>query len=86
VAARRVSAQEAEQARKREQQNIDEMTATLESARKTRDQYRQTAAKVEATPQDRRDLDAELTRMNRQVAQLEGSIAEYSRALQVSKA
>jgi hypothetical protein len=86
VAAKRVSAQDAEAARQREEQNIDAMKATLADAKKTRDQYTQAAAQFKARPQDKRDLDAEIQRMDKQVGQLEGSIAEYSRALAVSKA
>jgi hypothetical protein len=86
VAAKRVSAQDAEAARKREEANIDAMKETLASAKKTRDQYTQAAAQFKARPQDKRDLDAEIQRMDKQVSQLEGNIAEYSRALAVSKA
>jgi uncharacterized protein YcfJ len=86
VASKRISAKDAEQARQREQQNIDEMRTTLESAKKSREQYQQAATKLHGTPQERRDLDAEIRKMNKEVAQLEGNIAEYSHALQVSKA
>jgi hypothetical protein len=86
LAAKRVSTQDADKTRQHEQQNIDEMNTTLESAKKSRDQYRQAAAKLQGTPQERKDLDGEIKKMDKQVAQLEGNIAEYTRALQVSKA
>lgn len=86
VAAKKLSAQEADAARKREEQNIASMNATLTQAKKTRDQYTQASAQFAGTPQSRRDLDAELARMNKQVAQLENNISDYNRALAVSKA
>ncbi|MBX3604743.1 MAG: hypothetical protein KF788_05715 [Piscinibacter sp.] len=86
VAARRLSAEQAEAARKREEQNIASMNATLAQAKKTRDQYTQASAQFGGSIQNRRDLDAEIARMNKQVAQLEGNIAEYNRALAVSRA
>jgi hypothetical protein len=86
VATKRISAKDAERARQREQQNIDEMQTTLDSAKKSREQYQQAASKLQGTPQERRDLDAEIKKMDKEVAQLEGNIAEYNRALQVSKA
>lgn len=86
VAARRISVKDAEQTRQHEQQNIDEMRATLDTAKKSREQYQQAASRLQGTPQERRDLDAEIKKMDREVAKLEGNIAEYSRALQVSRA
>ena len=86
VAAKRLSAQQAEEARTREEQNIASMNATLAQAKKTRDQYTQAAAQLSNSPQNRRDMDAEIARMNQQVNQLEGNITEYNRALAVSRA
>jgi len=86
VAARRVSAQQAEEARKREEQNIASMNATLAQAKKTRDQYAQAAQQISNSPQNRRDIDAEIANMNKNIGQLEGNIAEYNRALAVSRA
>lgn len=84
--AKRISTEQAEAARQREVQNIESMNSTLVQAKKTRDQYTQASAKFAGTPQERRDLDAEIARMNRQVAQLEQNIADYNRALAVSRA
>lgn len=86
IASKKLSAEQAEAARKREEQNIASMNATLTQARKTRDQYTQASAQFSGTPQSRRDLDAEIARMNKQVAQLESNISEYNRALIVSRA
>jgi hypothetical protein len=86
VAAKRLTAEQAEQARKREEQNIAAMNTTLGQARTTRDQYVQASNKFGGTPQNKRDLDAEINRMNKQVAQLENNVADYNRALAVSKA
>jgi hypothetical protein len=86
VAAKRVTAEQAEQARKREEQNIAAMNSTLTQAKTTRDQYTQASAKFSGTPQAKRDLDAEINRMNKQVAQLENNVSDYNRALAVSKA
>jgi hypothetical protein len=86
VAAKRVSTEQAEAARKREEQNIASMNTTLAQAKKTRDQYTQASAKMTGSIQDRRDIDAEIARMNKQVAQLESNITEYNKALAVSRA
>ena len=86
VAAKRVSAEQATLARQREEQNIASMNNTLAQAKKTRDQYTQAAAQFSGPPANKRDLDGEIARMNKQVAQLEGNIVEYNKALAVSKA
>lgn len=86
VAAKRVSTKQAEAARKREEQNIASMNATLAQAKKTRDQYTQASAKMTGSIQDRRDIDVEIASMNKQVAQLESNITEYNKALAVSRA
>lgn len=86
VAAKRISAEQAEQARQREEQNIASMKAGLEHAKKTRADYQQASAKFQSAPQAKRDLDGEIARMDTQVAQLERNIADYNRALAVSRA
>lgn len=86
LTAKRVSAAQADQARKREEENIASMNRTLKNARGARDVYASAAPKFNGTPQQKRDLDAEITRMNNQVAQLEKNIADYNEALAVSKA
>lgn len=86
VAAKRLSAEQAQAARQREEQNIASMNTTLAQAKKTRDQYAQASKQFSGTPQSKRDLDSEIARMNKQVAQLEGNISEYNRALAVSPA
>lgn len=85
LAAKRISTEQAQQARQREEQNIASMQTTLAEARKTRDQY-EAARQLAGGSQDKKDLDAELARMNRQVAQLEKHIADYNQALSVSRA
>lgn len=86
VAAGHISVEQAAAARQREEQNIASMNITLAQAKKTRDQYIQAAAQLDGTALDRRDLDAEIARMNKHVAHLEGNIAEYKRALTLSEA
>jgi uncharacterized protein YcfJ len=86
VAAKKLSAQQAEQARKREEQNIASMNNTLAQAKKTREQYAEAASKLASSPQARRDIDSEIARMDKQVSALENNISEYNRALTVSKA
>jgi len=86
VAAKRLSAEQAQAARQREEQNIASMNTTLAQAKKTRDQYAQASKQFSGTPQAKRDLDGEIARMDKQVAQLEGNISEYNRALAVSPA
>lgn len=86
VKSRRISTEQAEAARQREEQNIASMNTTLTQAKKTRDQYVQASTRFTGTIQDKRDIDAEIARMNKQVAQLESNIADYNRALAVSRA
>lgn len=86
VATKKLSAQQAEQARQREEQNIKSMNNTLAQAKKTREQYAQAAVQLGNSPQARRDLDSEIARMDKQVSALENNISEYNRALAVSKA
>jgi uncharacterized protein YcfJ len=86
VAAKKLSAQQAEQARQREEQNIASMNNTLAQAKKTREQYAQAAVQLGNSPQARRDLDSEIARMDKQVSALESNISDYNRALTVSKA
>jgi hypothetical protein len=86
VTSKKLTVQQAEEARKREEQNIASMNSTLTQAKKTRDQYTQAAAQFSGPAANKRDLDAEIARMNKQVAQLEGNIVEYNKALAVSRA
>jgi hypothetical protein len=85
VAAKKLSAEQARQARVREERNIASMNETLAQAKKTRDQYAEASTKLSGTAQDKRDIDNEIRRMNTQISQLEGNVAEYNRALQVSR-
>lgn len=84
--AKRITVQEAEAARKREEQNIASMKTTLAQAKKTKDDYAKAAAQFKGTPQEKSNLDAEINRMNQQVAKLESNIADYNRAVGVSRA
>lgn len=84
--AKRITVQEAEAARKREEQNIASMKTTLAQAKKTKDEYAKAAAQFKGTPQEKSNLDAEINRMNQQVAKLESNIADYNRAVGVSRA
>lgn len=86
VAAKRISTAEAQQAREREERNIASMSQTLAQARKTRDQYIEASTKLPDTPQNKRDLDNEIKRMNQQIATLESHVLAYNQALAVSKA
>lgn len=86
VDAKRISVAQAEEARKREEQNIASMKSTLAQAKKTKEDYAKASAQFKGTPQDKRDLDAEVERMNQQVAKLENNIADYNRAVGVSRA
>jgi hypothetical protein len=86
IAAKRVTAQEAEAARAREEQNIASMKTTLAQAKKTKDEYAKAAAQFKGSPQEKSNLDAEINRMNQQVAKLESNIADYNRAVGVSRA
>lgn len=86
VAARKLSVEQADAARKREQRNIASMNETLETSRKARDDYVKSAAQLPANPQGKRDFDGEIRRMNAQIEQLEKNVTAYNQALQVSRA
>ncbi|MBX3604739.1 MAG: hypothetical protein KF788_05695 [Piscinibacter sp.] len=86
VAARRVTATQAEQARAREQQNVDAMRTTIENLKATREQHGATSLRATGSATERRQLDAEIARMDRQIRTLEGQLADYQRALKVSGA
>ena len=86
VQKKRVSAAEAEGARQREERNIASMTKTLEQAKETRTNYIAASKKLNGDAQSKRQLDAEITRMNQQIAELERTVTEYNRALAVSRA
>lgn len=86
VAARKLTAEQAERARKREEQNIESMKKTLEQARKSRAEYAAASGRTTEPTQNKRDLDAEISRMDAQIGQLQNNITQYSRALAVSRA
>ncbi len=86
VDAKRMTAAQAEAARKREEQNIAQMQATLKKAKDTQTQYAQTSATFQGSAANKRNLDAEIARMDRQISTLERNINDYNRALAVSKA
>jgi hypothetical protein len=86
INAKRITVQEAEAARKREEQNIASMKTTLAQAKKTKDEYAMAASQFKGSPQEKSNLDAEINRMNQQVAKLESNIADYNRAVGVSRA
>mgnify|MGYP000849643746 FL=1 len=86
VAAGRISSRQAEDARKREENNIALLNKSLEKARETRTQYSQAGQRMTNDSSTRRNLDAEIEKTDRQIAQLERNISDYSRALAVSRA
>jgi hypothetical protein len=86
VQKRKISAAEAEEARQREERNIASMTKTLATAKQTRTNYIEASKKLGGDAQSKRQLDAEINRMNQQIAQLEKTVSEYNRALAVSRA
>lgn len=86
IAARRISAADAEQARQRELQNIRSIEASLAEAKQTRGRYVEASAQLTGQAAERRRLDAEIARMNGQIGQLEKNLLDYQRALGVSRA
>lgn len=84
VAARRISAEQAQAARAREERNIASMQETLKQARQRQAEYAQASAKLD--PKERGSLDKQIADMNRQIEALENNVAEYNRALVVSRA
>jgi chromosome segregation ATPase len=86
VQTRKVNATEAEEARQREERNITSMTKTLDQAKQNRSNYIAASKKLNGDVQSKRQLDAEITRMNEQIAQLERTVNDYNRALAVSRA
>jgi hypothetical protein len=83
---RKISADQAEEERQREERNIGSMTKTLEQAKQTRTNYVEASKKLGGDAQSKRQLDTEINRMNQQIAELERTVGEYNRALSVSRA
>jgi hypothetical protein len=86
LAQRKLTAAQAEEARQREERNVASMTKALENAKQSRANYIAAAKQFSADPKTKRDLDAEISRMNTQIAQLERNVSEYNKALAVSRA
>lgn len=82
----KITAQNAEAVRKREETNIALVKGTLDKSRELRTQYQQAGQRMSADPATRKNLDQEVAVMDRQVAQLERNLSEYNRALAVSRA
>jgi hypothetical protein len=85
AAANRVSAQEVNAARRREEANLAELQKSLASAKKQREDYIKVANTMNA-PDQRRNVNAELSQMQSQIAKLEQNIAQYSSAITASRA
>lgn len=86
VKASKVSTDQAEAARSREEKNIENMKATLAQAQQTRNEYAEAARKLPANNADRAKFQQEIQTMEKQIATLEKNIADYSTALSVSRA
>lgn len=86
VAARKVSAAEAEQARAAEQRNAEAMRAALDNLKAARAQHGASSRQATGSTAERRQLDGEIARMDRQITTLERQLADYQRALAVSGA
>lgn len=86
TAAGKITAQNADAIRKREETNIELVKGTLDKSRELRTQYQQAGQRMTTDPATRRNLEQEVAVMDRQVAQLERNVAEYNRALAVSRA
>jgi hypothetical protein len=86
LAQRKLTAAQAEEARQREERNVASMTKALENAKQSRANYIAASKQFSADPKSKRDLDAEISRMNTQIAQLERNVSEYNKALAVSRA
>jgi hypothetical protein len=86
IASKKITAEEERRAREREERNIASINKTLTEARKTRDQYMEASSKLPGTPRNKRSLDSEISQMNQQIKTLEGNVAAYNQALQVSRA
>ncbi len=87
--AKRITAAQADAARKREEQNLALMKANHKKAQETLAQYSKASATYQASvaqgsPAARRDLDSEISRMAQSVAALERSISGLSGSLTVS--
>lgn len=86
LAQRKVTAAQAEEARLREQRNIESMTKALDNAKQSRTTYLAAAKQIRGDAQSKRDFDAEINQLNKQIAQLENNVREYNKALAVSGA
>jgi outer membrane murein-binding lipoprotein Lpp len=85
VSASKMSVQQARAEQARIEQNRDLMQQTLENTKKSRDVYQQTSAKMPTTAASKRDLDAEIRKLNQEIAALEKNVVAMNSALAVSK-
>ncbi len=81
VQTRKVAASQAKQDAQREQANLDLLKASLEDAKKNRDTYQQAASQIKADPEQKRNLDAEIAKMNAKVKTLEANVKKLSDAM-----
>ena len=73
---------EARAAKSRVEQNRNVMQASVDSLKKRRDTYQKAAAQ---TGGDTRELDAQIQRLNQQIAELERNVVAMNQALAVSR-
>jgi chromosome segregation ATPase len=86
LAERKVTAAQADEARRREESNIASMTKTLDNAKQSRANYLAASKQLGGDATSKRNLDAEISKLNTQIAQLERNVSEYNKALTVSRA
>jgi hypothetical protein len=87
LAQRKLTAAQADEARQREERNIESMMKTLENAKQSRANYLAASKQLGAgDAKSKRDLDGEIRQLNEQIARLEKNISDYNRALTVSRA
>jgi hypothetical protein len=85
VAAKRLAVDEARSKHASVEADRDVMQQTLDNAKKSREVYRQSSAQLSPTPRARRDLDAEIGKLTKEIATLERNVTSMNAALSVSR-
>ena len=82
---KRIGADQANEQRRKIEQDRDLMQSTLDEMKKSRDVYAGAARQASAASGSNRDLDGEISQMNQKIAALERNVRAMNTALSVSR-
>lgn len=85
LAAKKVSLAEATAQREKVEENRKLLQATLETAEKKRDNYRDAAAQLRAQGGNTKEMDREIALLEQQVQDLESNVASLNSALEITR-